>query len=61
MQLLQFFGGSISVAVCGLFLEYQKNIPAVQVYQHVYELLLLVCLCSLGVLLRYKWLQVKMQ
>jgi DHA2 family metal-tetracycline-proton antiporter-like MFS transporter len=54
MQLLQFFGGSISVAVCGLLLEYQKNIPAVQVYQHVYGLLLIVCLCSLGVLLRYK-------
>jgi DHA2 family metal-tetracycline-proton antiporter-like MFS transporter len=54
LQLIQFFGGSVSVAVCGLLLEYQNHIPPVRAFQHVYLLLLLVCLCSLTVLLRYK-------
>lgn len=54
LQLIQFFGGSVSVAVCGLLLEYQKNTGLVQAYQHVYGLLFLVCLCSFAVMLWYK-------
>ncbi|MCZ8514429.1 MFS transporter [Paenibacillus filicis] len=54
LQLIQFFGGSVSVAVCGLLLEVQRNTPPVMAYQHVYELLLGVCLSSLLVLLWYK-------
>lgn len=54
MQLVQFFGGSVSVAGCGLLLEYQKNVLPVRAYQNVYGLLFLLCLCSFGVLLWYK-------
>ncbi len=54
MQLLQFFGGSVSVAVCGLLLEYQSDIPMVQAYKLVYGVLLLVSLCSVGMLLGYR-------
>ncbi|TFE19579.1 MFS transporter [Cohnella luojiensis] len=54
MQLLQFFGGSVSVAVCGLLLEYQNDIPMVQAYQYVYGVLLFVSLCSVGMLLGYR-------
>ncbi|CAM3023088.1 MFS transporter [Paenibacillus sediminis] len=54
LQMIQFFGGSFSVAVCGLLLAFQQDVPLVSAYRHVYELLLLVCLCSLGVLLWYR-------
>jgi DHA2 family metal-tetracycline-proton antiporter-like MFS transporter len=54
MQLVQFFGGSISVAVCGLLLAYQKHEVPVHAYQHVNGILLIVCLCSFAVLLWYK-------
>jgi DHA2 family metal-tetracycline-proton antiporter-like MFS transporter len=53
-QLFQFFGGSISVAICGLLLQYQSDLPMVQAYRHVYELLLGVCLCSAIMLLSYR-------
>jgi DHA2 family metal-tetracycline-proton antiporter-like MFS transporter len=53
LQLIQFFGGSVSVAICGLLLEYQRNaLPAIA-FQHVYLLLLFVSLCSMGMLLWY--------
>jgi DHA2 family metal-tetracycline-proton antiporter-like MFS transporter len=54
MQLIQFFGGSFSVAVCGLMLAMEKNIPLVLAYENVYRILLVVCLLSLGVLIRYR-------
>lgn len=54
LQLIQFFGGSVSVAVCGLLLEYQKNTVLANAYQHVYGLLFVVSLCSFGVMLWYK-------
>ncbi|MEC0231891.1 MFS transporter [Paenibacillus alba] len=54
LQLIQFFGGSISVAVCGLLLEHQKNRPPVEAFRHVYELLFLVSFCSVLMLLWYR-------
>lgn len=54
MQLIQFCGGSISVAVCGILLEIQKRSSLLQSYRHVYSLLLIVGLVSVGMLLWYK-------
>ncbi|SDN03995.1 MFS transporter, DHA2 family, metal-tetracycline-proton antiporter [Paenibacillus sp. yr247] len=54
MQLIQFFGGSISVAVCGILLEVQKKTPLIYSYKHVYVVLFLIGLSSLGMLLWYK-------
>ncbi|MBW7477219.1 MFS transporter [Paenibacillus oenotherae] len=54
MQLVQFFGGSISVALCGILLHEQRFSPLVKAYQHIYGLLFIVCLCSLGMLLWYR-------
>ncbi|WP_256759369.1 MFS transporter [Cohnella sp. WQ 127256] len=53
-QLIQFFGGSVSVAICGLLLEYQDRIPLAQAYRHIYEVLLVIGLCSIGILLSYR-------
>ncbi|KQX46686.1 MULTISPECIES: MFS transporter [unclassified Paenibacillus] len=54
MQLIQFFGGSISVAICGILLEIQKNTSLPYSFKHVYGLLFLVGLSSLGMLVWYK-------
>lgn len=54
MQLIQFFGGSISVAICGILLEIQKNSSLSYSFKHVYGLLFLIGLSSLGMLLWYK-------
>jgi MFS transporter, DHA2 family, metal-tetracycline-proton antiporter len=54
MQLIQFFGGSISVAACGIMLTFLKKASLLHAYQDVYGILCLVSLCSLGVLLWYK-------
>ncbi|MGG1550270.1 MFS transporter [Paenibacillus ferrarius] len=54
MQLIQFFGGSISVAVCGLLLELQTHTALVPSYKHVYGVLLAFGVISLGMLLWYK-------
>lgn len=54
MQLIQFFGGSMSVAICGILLEIQQKTSLLQSYKHVYALLIVVGLCSLGMLLWYK-------
>jgi DHA2 family metal-tetracycline-proton antiporter-like MFS transporter len=54
MQLVQFFGGSFSVAVCGILLALQQKVPLVHAYQHVYGMLFLVSLCSLGALWWYR-------
>lgn len=53
-QLLQFFGGSFSVAACGLLIVWQKNIPAVHAYQHIYMLLFMVVTVSFLNLLWYR-------
>lgn len=39
MQLIQFFGGSLSVAVCGLLLHKMSNSSLEHAYNHVYQLL----------------------
>lgn len=54
MQLIQFCGGSISVAVCGILLEIQKQTSLLQAYEHVYGILLLIGLASAAMLLWYK-------
>ncbi|NOV02190.1 MFS transporter [Paenibacillus planticolens] len=54
MQLIQFFGGSISVAVCGILLEVQKKSSLLQAYRHVYSLLLVIGLVSVAMLFWYK-------
>jgi MFS transporter, DHA2 family, metal-tetracycline-proton antiporter len=54
MQLLQFFGGSVSVAACGLLLEYQSEIPIHEAFQRVYAALFIVCLGSAVMLLAYR-------
>jgi DHA2 family metal-tetracycline-proton antiporter-like MFS transporter len=54
MQLIQFFGGSLSVAVCGLILAIEKDIPLVNVYKHIYGMLFLISICSLLVVLGYR-------
>lgn len=54
MQLIQFCGGSISVAVCGILLEVQTHTSLALSYQHVYGLLLLVGLVSIGMLVWYQ-------
>ncbi|MGE7608233.1 MFS transporter [Peribacillus frigoritolerans] len=53
MQLIQFFGGSFSVAVSGLLLAYQKKASPSASYQHIYGVLFLLSICSLGVLMWY--------
>lgn len=54
MQLIQFFGGSFSVAVCGLILALEKNMPLGLAYENVYRILLAVCLVSTVILVWYK-------
>ncbi|WP_340018060.1 MFS transporter [Paenibacillus sp. FSL H3-0457] len=48
LQLIQFFGGSVSVAVCGLLLHSIPGVSVEQAYHVVYACLLLVCVVSLG-------------
>ncbi|MDR6552052.1 MFS transporter [Paenibacillus qinlingensis] len=55
LQLIQFFGGAMSVAICGILLEIQENTPLLQSYKHVYGLLIVVGVCSVGMLLWYKF------
>ncbi|TVY07816.1 MFS transporter [Paenibacillus cremeus] len=54
MQLIQFCGGSISVAVCGILLELQQHTSLLPSYRHVYGILLLIGLLSIGMLLWYR-------
>ncbi|WP_420491630.1 hypothetical protein [Neobacillus drentensis] len=53
MQLIQFFGGSFSVAVCGILLEFQKKNSLVRAYENVYGALIAVYIFSLISLIRY--------
>ncbi|WP_152395915.1 MFS transporter [Paenibacillus guangzhouensis] len=53
MQLIQFFGGSVSVAVFGMILAMQKSIPLGLAYENVYRILLAVCLLSLVIVVWY--------
>ena len=54
LQLIQFFGGSVSVAVCGILLHAQRDIAPALAYQRVYGFLLFVILCSGAVLMWYR-------
>ncbi|NQX60492.1 MFS transporter [Paenibacillus qinlingensis] len=54
MQLIQFCGGSISVAVCGVLLETHKKTEILASYQHLYGLMLLIGLLSIGILIWFK-------
>ncbi|TVX98670.1 MFS transporter [Cohnella terricola] len=51
MQLIQFFGGSFSVAVCGMLLTFQEKISLIHAYKYVYGVLTAISICSLIVLL----------
>ncbi|WP_437348449.1 MFS transporter [Paenibacillus humicus] len=53
MQLMQFFGGSVSTAVCGLLLHHYSALPAADSYSKVYAVLLGVSLISSAVLAWY--------
>lgn len=52
-QLCQFFGGSFAVAVCGILISWQTNIPFIAAFQRIYLLLILVVLCSFMILIWY--------
>jgi DHA2 family metal-tetracycline-proton antiporter-like MFS transporter len=54
MQLIQFFGGSISVAACGLLLHRMSGGVPSDVYRQVYTVLLSVSLLSSAVLLWFR-------
>ncbi len=54
LQLLQFFGGSISVAVAGHVIELNRGAVPLHPYQTAYRLLFAVSLISLGLLWWYK-------
>lgn len=47
LQLIQFFGGSVSVAVCGLLLHAIPGVSVKEAYHVVYGCLLFVCVVSL--------------
>ncbi|MDN3019479.1 hypothetical protein PH210_25250 [Paenibacillus sp. BSR1-1] len=51
MQLIQFFGGSFSVVVCGILPEFQKRNTMVRAYENVYGALIAVCIFSLFTML----------
>ncbi|MFB9329038.1 MFS transporter [Paenibacillus aurantiacus] len=53
LQLVQFFGGSVSVAACGIALALQPDAAPAQAFEHVYALLLAVCILSLAVMIWY--------
>ncbi|MBB6020322.1 DHA2 family metal-tetracycline-proton antiporter-like MFS transporter [Paenibacillus sp. JGP012] len=48
LQLIQFFGGSVSVAVCGMLLHGIPGVPVEQAYHVVYGCLLFICAVSLA-------------
>ncbi|GFN32967.1 MFS transporter [Paenibacillus xylaniclasticus] len=52
-QLIQFFGGSVSVAVIGMILALEKDMPLGLAYENVYRILLAVCLLSLAIVVWY--------
>jgi len=54
LQMIQFFGGSVSVAVCGLLLEAQDKLSPELAFGRVYEFLLAMCLVSSAFLLSYR-------
>lgn len=55
LQLIQFFGGSVSVAALGLLLHAKRNLAPAAAYKHVYILLFVVSLCSLSLVLWYRY------
>ncbi|MBE1446982.1 MFS transporter [Paenibacillus sp. OAS669] len=53
-QLSQYLGGSFAVAGCGIFLVWQNNTAPAEAYQHLYFILFIILLISLGMLVLYK-------
>ncbi|WP_025676620.1 MFS transporter [Paenibacillus massiliensis] len=49
LQLIQFFGGSMSVAFCGLLLHSKSYLPSAEAYSYVYGILLTVALVSFAI------------
>lgn len=54
LQLIQFFGGSLSVAVCGRLLEHWERFGTTRAFGHVYQILLAVSLVSFALLISYR-------
>ncbi len=54
LQLVQFLGGSFAVALCGLLLAWEKDLPLQIAYQVVYFLLFLVLVEAFVTVLRYR-------
>ncbi|MGO0062353.1 MFS transporter [Brevibacillus fluminis] len=53
-QLSQYLGGSFAVAVCGLLMVWQKEMPPANAFQHIYLLLIAVLAIALGLLYQYR-------
>ena len=54
MQLAQFMGGSLSVAICGILISFHVNVSVIHEYGFVYLCLLVLIMCSMAV---YLWFQ----
>lgn len=54
LQLSQFLGGSFAVAVCGLLLGWQKDIPSLLAFQHIFFFLFVVLAGSLAMIASYR-------
>ncbi|WYP27016.1 MFS transporter [Alkalihalobacillus sp. FSL W8-0930] len=54
MQLAQFMGGSLSVAICGILISFHVNVSIIHEYGFVYVCLFALILCSLVI---YLWFQ----
>lgn len=52
-QLSQYLGGSFAVALCGLLLVWQKDMPPLHGFRNIYALLVIVAVLSVVMLLRY--------
>lgn len=54
LQLSQFLGGSFAVALCGLLLSWEKNLPVQLAFQSLFFLLALVLLGAIVMVIRYR-------
>lgn len=53
LQLIQFFGGSLGVAVCGILIQLQNNQPIIDALRHISMALFVMPVCSLLVVIWY--------
>ncbi|MGN7312314.1 MFS transporter [Alkalicoccobacillus gibsonii] len=58
MQLAQFMGGSLSVAICGILISFHVNVSIIHEYGFVYVCLFALILCSMVI---YLWFQFSLQ